>query len=366
MACASEVPAFPGRCLRPFPVALRFQDFSEPPALPRRSRMRPSASPFMFLFLRNMPHPARYVRPKRPSRGVVLQERDLAVLEAVRRYRALRAEHLAALVGPVGRRVLQARLRLLWEHRLLERRYLPATWGGVSPPVASLSPLYLSTPRGARRLSEARGSPHREERLEPPSVFTLAHDLAATDFLVALEAAARATDVSVRAEPEHSLRRRLAETAARPGDGKNFIVPDGAAAISPGSSEPATIHLEIVRAGTRSGNASLVRKLLRYGELLRDGFFLRAYGHARIRAVLIATTSERRAETFRELAQAQLPRSAQWLFWFGAFHDLGASRATFRPETVLAALWKRTDGRDAALGPLLAAPRASSSSAPPP
>lgn len=292
----------------------------------------------------------------------MLQERDLSVLEAVRRYRALRADHLAALLGTIGRRVLQARLRLLWEHRLLERRYLPAVWGGASPPVASLSPLYLPTARGARRVSEARGSPHREERLEPPSAFTLAHDLVATDFLVALAAAARLGGVAVRVEPEHCLRRRLAETAARPRDGKSLIVPDGAATLS---AEAATVHLEIVRAGARSGNATVVRKLLRYGELLSDGFFLRAYGHARVRAVLIATTSERRAETFRGLAEARLPRSAQWLFWFGAFRDLGGCRAAFRPETVLAAPWKRTDGRDATLGPLLASARPPDASSPP-
>lgn len=367
MACASEASALARRRPAIVSIVIRLLDSGEPPVPTRCSRMRPSASAFRACsFTTHMPHPARYVRPKRPVRGLALQTRDLAILDAIRRYRALRAEHLSALLGPIGRRVLQARLRLLWEHRLLDRRYLPALWGGDMPPVASQTPLYLSTARGLRRLVDARGLPQRDERVELPSVFTLAHDMVAVDFLVALECAAKTAGHAVRVtiQPEHLLRRELAESAARPRDGKQLIVPDGAATIAGVAGDASTLHLEIVRAGARSGNGRIAKKLVRYGELLRDGFFERAYGHARLRAVLIATTSERRAETLRELTEARLPKPTHWLFWFGSFSD-HAAPARFLPWSVLEIPWKRTDGRKATLAPLLAEPMAPSATAPP-
>ncbi|MGH7437663.1 MAG: replication-relaxation family protein [Polyangiaceae bacterium] len=94
---------------------------------------------------------SRYRRPARPGARLQLQGRDVEILRAARRHRFVQAEHLHALLFD-GRtlRVTQARLRKLWEHRLLDRAFVPFSLDGErQPPSVASTPTYSLAPRGA-------------------------------------------------------------------------------------------------------------------------------------------------------------------------------------------------------------------------
>jgi hypothetical protein len=80
----------------------------------------------------------------------------------------------------------------------------------------------------------------------------------------------------------------------------------------------------------------------RYLALRAEGRFLRAFGHGRVRGVLVATPTPERARNLRALC-ARLPSDRRF-FAFTHFEEhLGPRRVPrFRPETVLDLPW--TDG----------------------
>lgn len=72
---------------------------------------------------------SRYVRPKEGEIArLVLQPKDLEIIRLVYEYRFIRTDQLVALVTG-DRSSLEKRLRKLWEHRFLERYFLPVVNG---------------------------------------------------------------------------------------------------------------------------------------------------------------------------------------------------------------------------------------------
>jgi len=72
---------------------------------------------------------SRYVRPKEGDIArLVLQPKDLDIIRLVYNYRFIRTDQLVALVAG-DRSSLEKRLRKLWEHRILERYFLPVVNG---------------------------------------------------------------------------------------------------------------------------------------------------------------------------------------------------------------------------------------------
>src|SRR5438309_10478572 len=142
---------------------------------------------------------SRHRRPARPSGRLDLQGRDVDVLRAVSRHRFAQAEHLHDLAFP-GRklRVVQARLRKLWEHGLLDRHFALFSLDGVRKPSGlAATPAYSLGTTGIDILSRATGLPRSvfgpgpsENQLAPP---TLAHHLVVTDLIASLEVACRAS-----------------------------------------------------------------------------------------------------------------------------------------------------------------------------
>jgi hypothetical protein len=297
---------------------------------------------------------SRYVRPDVPAGRLALQPRDRDLLQAVYVHRYARADHLHPLVFPGATlRVCQRRLRKLWEHRLLDRAYAPWALGGERRPLRGLgTPAYALSDLGAQVVAEELGLPPAEvpHGLGAPgsALVTLEHDLVVTDCLVALEVACRGCgDISlVSAEAEWALWRSVrAWRAARAGPAPEIVVPDGAFTLAlPERNETRTFHLEVVRADARGGNRRLLDKLARYVELHRQGVLREAFGHDRLRAVIVATTSEARAERFRALARS-LPHGRR-LFWFGEYRP---TPPAFTPDDVLAERWKTTDGQTLSL-----------------
>ena len=283
--------------------------------------------------------PSRYVRPAVPG-TLVFQARDHGVIATVARYRSLTSEHIQALVFPgTSIAVVRRRLRLLWSHQLLERVYLPFLLDGGPPPPLARRPIYTLGPRGADLLEAA---------VEPVAVSTLAHNLIASDWLAAIVAASGGGGDAelVVAEPEPVLWGKIGSARSR----GSFIVPDAAATLRIGAASW-TFYLEVVRAGVRGGNPTLVDKLRKYAELHHRRFFREAYGHEQVRAVLVAASSVARAERLRAMA-ADLSYG-QRLFWFGSYASDPDTRSlsVFNHSSVFSPIWTDTIGQTHSLIP---------------
>jgi len=300
-----------------------------------------------------MPHPSRFVRPERPSSGLVLQPRDREILKSVFTHRLMRSDHVRELLfSGKSLRVAQVRLRKLWEHGYLERCFVPSVLSGeTNASVRIGQPVYGLTKKGAELARESFGqdaskTPQRF-RKETPGLALLQHHLVVTDFLVSLEAACgRHAGVQVESvESETGLWRKIALWRERSGGRNGYLVPDGAFTLSyPDSGERWSFCLEVVKAGVKGGNSQLLRKMERYVLFHRQGFFKQAYGQEKLRAVIFLTSSEARAERFRVLAKSL--KHGRRLFWFGAYMALGPNRkqeSPFKPETILSLDWNTAE-----------------------
>lgn len=291
-------------------------------------------------------YPSRYKRPSAHF-PLCLQARDRAILASLASLGIATSDHLMALhFSECSRRVAQARLRRLFVAGYVDRvAALPSLVGAGAGSGISRRPLYLLNSLGRSTLRRAGvQTPLARPRL---SLLQLGHDLTATDCLVSVNLALRTTsDVELMSiEHEGTLRAAFskhASTLRRFGRG---IVSDGAITmVSAKDIVPMTIHIEVVQADVRGGNRHLVDKLRRYAALNRSGYFRVAFGHERLRAVLIIARSRAHAESLRQSAQV-LDRGGQ-LFWFAArgsfslaepttildepaFRGLGGDQATF-------------------------------------
>lgn len=301
-------------------------------------------------------YPSRYLRPEHP-RPMKMTPRDLAVLRAIAKHRYLTCEHVQMLFFS-GRaaRVAQRRLRLLFENGYIDRYFCPVVLTGTRMSAKqSPRPLYTLGRAGARALRE-NSEPGTLALPSTPSAnargyATLAHHLVATDLLVALEAAcAGREDVELeRTEREDELRRKVA--AARQQQSlPSFLVSDGAFTLRyPRLGRSFTYHLEVVRALSRSGNRTLEERMVKYARLHHEGYFAAVFGHT-LRAVLIATTSERRAEHYRQLAaRLQHGRNLFWFTCYGKEMRGGVPATHFRRDAVLRPIWRTVDDRRVSL-----------------
>lgn len=166
-------------------------------------------------------------------------------------------------------------------------------------------PVYVLGPRGRGALGDTtRTGKHTPGATNPEH---LQHDLVAVDFLVGVEAVFRNHEgiAVVHTYTENALRKRTGEA---PRSERLGLVPDAAVVLRYGT-RLAAFALEVVRAGVRSGNRTLRRKLLRYADAARSGALARFLG-APVRAVIVAVPTARRA---RELARVLHPTGLVWL-----------------------------------------------------
>lgn len=287
----------------------------------------------------------RFVRPSAPRAGLELGRRDESTLDLVARFRFLTADQLRLLVAPaIARRVFQRRLRLLFEHRLLDRHRLAVA---TNDPRRSM-PVYGLGEAGDTLLGDQGGPrPHRPTRPPPSSIH---HTLVAADFLVALTEATRGAlgGLIAALHPEAELWTALARWRLRSPRRRSAIVPDGAVTLrTDGGGVPSTFALEVVRADIRGGSRTFVAKLERYGELARARFFREAFGWERLRAVVVATPTAVRARHLRELAaKANITIPV-------VFTTFSRGSRAFTPETVRGPVFTDLRGQPFALLPSL-------------
>lgn len=294
-----------------------------------------------------MSSPHRFQRPRVSSRGHHVTERDVALLDALRVHRYMRADHAYALLGSqLSVRTVQRVLRRLWERRYVDRRYLSfVAIGGRPIPRRALRPIYALTRCGANALARCRSIdgpiPHGF-RTKGAGPSALEHHLIITDFMVALVIACRGrTDLHLdRVEHEHLIWPRTREIGFEEREG-GIVVPDAAFTLCSADGTRKSFYLEIVRSGVKGGNRTgLRRKLRRYAELNGWRFFSRVYRHDYLHAVLFSTTTPRRADGFR--AHAESLEVGRDLFWFGSYQtkDRTQDETIFTPANILTLPWQ--------------------------
>lgn len=311
------------------------------------------------------PYPSRHQRPAALP-GFFLQPRDRLILQNVYRHRYVLARHVAQLNFKGSLRAAQRRLRLLWERRYLDRLFLPLQHDGgvrLSPPLYSLA--RAGAEIVACDIDVAPCDIPHTPKANAVGFATMAHNLIATDLLVSAECA-NTEHRPISTQQEFHLRRKLATARMYKNWRGQGIVPDGALTLFPrgnipdlfrrGNDRPQTFYLEVVRASVRSGNQSLVRKCSLFAKLHHDGYFRIVFGHEHIRAVLILTTSNDRAERLRQL-MANL-RHGRNLFWFGVCtpRPPGSLAPAAIAEHLTSPMWRNLDGQSVAIIHRLAAP----------
>jgi hypothetical protein len=288
---------------------------------------------------------SRYRRRPIPGERLFLTVRDLEILGRVHNHRFMQAEHLHPLAfGGRTLRVCQARLAKLWQNGHLDRHFVPYALDGTRRvPSEAATPVYALGSLGLETLEKAvAGSPEelgggaRNRELSP---YRIAHDLIVTDLLASIEAAALAKGIPDQIATEHEwwLWKKAAD---RKVPTQGLVVPDGAVTFrGPDRAEPETWYVEIVRAGVSGGNDTLLAKMRRYLALRSEGRFQRAFGHGRVRGVLIATPTAERARNLRALA-ASLPNGRRF-FAFTHFEERHGDRRVkrFKPDDVLELGW---------------------------
>lgn len=137
----------------------------------------------------------RYQRDSEAAPDLLLQERDMALLEDVWQYRWLTTSQLAALRASdprlptrfTSRLPLTRRLKLLYHHRYLGRIARPLAKG-------SLEPVYVLDSEGARALSRLHGEVGARTPSQLPKASALEHMLAINQVRVALTVACQTMD----------------------------------------------------------------------------------------------------------------------------------------------------------------------------
>lgn len=272
------------------------------------------------------------------------------MLAAIARHRLLLAEHLHWLCGNgASLRVIHHRLRLLWAAGYLDRIIVRPQVPGERDELTGRA-VYCLARRGAATLGPLKELPHTVTQ-NLRGFATLHHHLVATDLLVAAEAIAPALPGwTVSVLREEVLRRRIA-TRAHPRP-QPVVVPDAVLTISgPAHTIPQSFAVEVVRAGAKGGNGSVIARLQRYRRALRAGSLRALYGLQWLRSVLILTPTERRA---RQLAAAVLaadiPDSLVRLGWWQT-PAVGAARTRLSPARFTSAWLIGRDGRPTFLLP---------------
>ncbi|MGD9786195.1 MAG: replication-relaxation family protein [Hyphomicrobiaceae bacterium] len=279
-------------------------------------------------------------RPRRRRSGnplpLQVTPRDIDILRAVARFRFLNSGHITTLL-PGSARNMRARLKLMFEHGLLDRpecQYDTYRPGGCSAEI-----VYALADKGARMLAktghpEIAGIAAWSQKNRAAGRPFLEHTLAVADFAVSLHASVRSRDDIVLLDDAALITRFPAPTCDLPNplrisvpvilDGTRHVIgiePDYAFSLGlPALRQRANYLVEIDR-GTmpieRSGLAasSILRKLITYREIWRSGLHTSQFGWRKFR-VLTVTTEAERAKHMRECALRHLGPTDASLFWF--------------------------------------------------
>lgn len=263
---------------------------------------------------------ARLRRDRRASQPPPMQltNRDKAIIRAVHDYRLLRQDQLARLFFG-SRSTAQRVLQRLYQHRYLDRRFLPVTVGRGTT-------LYTLDRRGIDLLRQEDGLDKitRYAANELKSDF-LAHLAAINDVRIAVTlAAAREGYVLTGWLSEHELKASYERVTIVASSGRRqsvSLIPDGYFTLkTPQGYANCFLEMDM-------GTMALDRfksKVRAYSAYYQSGAFERRFRARAVRIVTVATSPRRLAnlKAATEAAGGKRP------FWFAVLDDL-------TPETVL-------------------------------
>lgn len=253
-------------------------------------------------------------------RRMRLQERDIDIVEAVHRHRVLRQGQIQRLFfGPRNKSGTQRRLELLYDHRYLERVFLPMLPGEGGSPT-----LYVLDKAGADLLRLTRGYDEIPWQGGSKAVKAdfLAHTVATNEFMVSMSVACQAQGVELESwQTERELKRDYDYVSVTTPTGRRqrlAVVPDSYfTLVADGRRYPFFLEMDM-------GTMTLARyksKVQAYMVYRRRGYEAR-FGRTSLR-VLSVTPGQRRLENLKRAAEEV--RAPDW-FWFGLLSDVGAAR----------------------------------------
>jgi hypothetical protein len=252
----------------------------------------------------------RHKRVESPPR-IKLTERDAQVILAVYEYRLLRREQIERLFFP-SPNTANERLKRLYQHGFLERRWLPVEYGQGTGQA-----IYLLAERGAdlaaERLGLDRGAVDWKESYNQVSTPFLEHALGVNQARIAFTLAAHKAGYQIgkwigegelKARPDYvqiptasGVRRKIA------------VIPDGYFVLVLGEKR-AHFFLESDRA--TEANKRWGEKVQAYLEYTRSGKYTERYGTRSLRVLTVTTGEKRLANLKRATEQA----GGREMFWF--------------------------------------------------
>jgi len=244
-----------------------------------------------------------------------LATRDIDIIEGVHTFRVLSQGQIQNLYfSPRNKSGAQRRLEKLFDHKFLERRFLPVT-EGRSPT------LYVLDRKGAELLRAERGYDelvwYRSSKTLRPDF--LAHTLAINEVMVAITLACREQGHLLETwYGENQIKADYDRTSIYTPAGKRQqvpIVPDSYFTIV-ANQRRYPLLLELDR-GTMTVSR-FQTKVLGYIAYYRSGEYERRYGVKSIR-VLTVTLSEQRLKNLKKATEAV--GGLEW-FWFGVLSEL--------------------------------------------
>ena len=252
----------------------------------------------------------RHTRVDQPSRMRVT-ERDVQVLLAVHDYRLLRRDQIQLLLFP-SRNTANERLKRLYQHGFLERRWLPVEYGhGMSQAI------YLLGQLGADLVAERRGvaksTMNWKAAHNQVGALFLEHTLMINDVRVTFTIAAREGGYRVDKWIGETELKAVGDyvhiTTSSGGTRKIAVIPDGYLALNLGHRR-AHFLLEIDR-GTVS-NRRWRERIQAYLKYVESGKYAERYRTRSLR-VLTVTTGQRRMANLKRTTEAT---GGKALFWF--------------------------------------------------
>jgi hypothetical protein len=267
----------------------------------------------------------RHRRAQQPPR-MQLTQRDAGVVLAVHDYRTLRRDQIESLFFP-SPNTANERLKRLYQHRFLDRRWLPVEYGqGMSQAI------YLLDERGADLVAERRGSDRSQVHWRAAhnhirSPF-LEHSLMINDARIAFTTAAERGGCQVEKWVGEAALKALGDyvhiPTARGGRRKVAVIPDGYLVLRLGDRR-AHFFLEIDR--STLSNRRWRERTEAYLKYIESGRYGERYGTRSLR-ILTVTTGPRRLVNLKRTTEEA---GGGELFWFTALGEMSTRNALEQP-----------------------------------
>lgn len=271
----------------------------------------------------------RHVRRENPP-GMVLQARDIDVIEAVHRFRILSQAQIAALFFG-SRATAQYRLEKLYDHHFLDRRFLPVVLGQGRSPT-----LYILDRRGMELLRTERGYDELKwfgtsKDLKPEF---LSHSLAINDVMVMIINACLANGfVLEQWQTENEVKADYDRVIVATSSGRRErmpVVPDSYFTIL-AYERRYPFFLELDRGTMTLGRfKDKVRAYLTY---YKSGAYEKRYGSSAVRllTVVASATSVGGKKRLANLKKATEELTTENWFWFASLFDLNSANNLSQP-----------------------------------